>query len=125
MVVELNSFMGAKNIGAKARFLVDANRFGYKTPRSIAIDTNEYLVAIRPIKDKIDTLMQRLSIDNIVTISKEINTLFDQVTLSEEASEKIISLAMVIIILFVQVLILLFPLPDYYQLEKVLIKIMF
>ncbi len=91
MVVELNSFMGAKNIGAKARFLVDANRFGYKTPRSIAIDTNEYLVAIRPIKDKIDTLMQRLSIDNIVTISKEINTLFDQVTLSEEASEKIIS----------------------------------
>lgn len=84
MIVELNSFICPNDIGSKAKSLVDLNRYGYKTPKAIVIDTKEYDKIIKNIKDKIERLFEKLQFSNIEFISKQIKSLFENVSISEK-----------------------------------------
>lgn len=83
MIVELNGFICQGNIGSKARSLVDLNRYGYKVPTSIALDTNEYLEATKNIKDKINLLLNKVTFNNIEMISKQIKILLERIKIKE------------------------------------------
>lgn len=83
MVIELNSFICNNNIGNKAKSLVDLNRYGFKVPRSIALDTNEYKKILKDNKEKINFLLDKLNKDNIEIIVKQINNLMDKVHIED------------------------------------------
>lgn len=83
MIVELNGFICQGNIGSKARSLVDLNRYGYKVPTSIALDTNEYLEATKNIKEKINLLLNKVTFNNIEMISKQIKILLERIKIKE------------------------------------------
>lgn len=83
MIVELNGFICQGNIGSKARSLVDLNRYGYKVPTSIALDTNEYLHATKKVKEKINLLLNKVTFNNIEMISKQIKMLLEQIKINE------------------------------------------
>lgn len=83
MIVELNGFICQGNIGSKARSLVDLNRYGYKVPTSIALDTTEYLQVTKNVKDKINLLLTKVNFDNIEMISKQIKVLLDKIQINE------------------------------------------
>lgn len=83
MIVELNGFICQGNIGSKARSLVDLNRYGYKVPTSIALDTTEYLQVTKNVKDKINLLLTKVNFDNIEMISKQIKVLLDRIQINE------------------------------------------
>lgn len=84
MVVELNSFICPNDIGNKAKSLVDLNRYGYKTPKVVVINTKEYDKVIKDIKSKIELLINKLQYSNIEFISKQIKSLFDNISISEK-----------------------------------------
>ncbi len=83
MIVELNGFICQGNIGSKARSLVDLNRYGYKVPTSIALDTTEYLQVTKNIKNKINLLLKKVTFDNIDMISKQIKVLLESIKITE------------------------------------------
>lgn len=92
MIVELNGFVCHGNIGSKAKSLVDLHRNGFKVPTSIALDTKEYFNAIKNIKDKINSLLNRINFDNISIISKQIKMLFENVTIDDEVKNELLKL---------------------------------
>lgn len=90
MLIELNGFLCQGNIGNKAKSIIDLNRYGFKVPTSVALPSDIYNNAILEIKDKISMLIDRLSIDNIEVISKQIGMLFDKVVLPDDICLEII-----------------------------------
>ena len=89
MVVELNSFIGHKDIGSKAKSLVDLNRYGFNVPKSIALDTSEYLNTISSIKEDIIALFDELNFQNIDEISQEIRSLFYELSLDHKMLDEV------------------------------------
>ncbi len=92
MVVELNSFIGIKKVGTKGTSLIDLNRYGFKVPKSIALDTDEYKKIIKQINDSINVLIKKLTFDNIDEISDKIFKLFDQVIVDSKTLKQITNL---------------------------------
>ncbi len=89
MVVELNSLVGHKGIGNKAKSLVDLNRYGFNIPKSIALDTTEYLNAISSVQVYIERILVNLNFDNIEDISDQIKSLFIDISLSEKMLDEV------------------------------------
>ena len=83
MVVELNGFVCNNNIGSKAMSIIDLHRYGYKVPTSVALDTEEYFNTIGKNKEKIKLLLDRIQIDNIEIISKQISMLLSDIRLNQ------------------------------------------
>lgn len=83
MVVELNGYVVTSNIGNKAKSIIDLHRYGYKVPTSVAIDTKEYFNSIGKNKEKIKLLLDRIEMDNIEIISKQISMLLSDIRLSQ------------------------------------------
>lgn len=90
MIVELNGFICHGNIGSKARSIIDLNRYGFKVPTSIALDTNEFFNVTKSIKEKISLLLERMNFENIEIISKQIRGLFSTLKLSDETKLEIL-----------------------------------
>ena len=83
MVVELNGFVCNSNIGNKAMSIIDLHRYGYKVPTSVALDTKEYFNTIGKNKEKIKLLLDRVDIDNIEIMSKQIGILLNDIRLNQ------------------------------------------
>lgn len=90
MLIELNGFLCQGNIGNKAKSIVDLNRYGFKVPTSVALPSDIFNDVTLEIKDKINMLMDRLSIDNIEVISKQIGMLFDRIMLPDDVCLEIL-----------------------------------
>lgn len=89
MVVELNSFICNKNIGAKAKSMVDLYRYGYKVPRSLALDIEEFNNLLANVKYKIDAVIDDLNEDNIMESVASIEIFMDNLKLNKESLESL------------------------------------
>lgn len=89
MVVELNSFICNKNIGAKAKSMVDLYRYGYKVPRSLALDIDEFNNLLVNVKYKIDAVIDELNEDNIMESVASIEIFMDNLKLNKESLESL------------------------------------
>ena len=83
MIVELNSYISHDHVGNKAKSLVELNRYGYKVPKAIALDTTTFFQATKSIHDKINVLLEKLSLDNIDMIERQIDILFEEVSIDD------------------------------------------
>ena len=94
MVVKFSSNKNKNMVGNKAKFLMEMMSEGFNVPDGFVVDGDTYYDEIinNKLDGEIDIYLNKLNVDNISDISKEIMSLFDSFEFSNKVKKEINSL---------------------------------
>ena len=93
MIVEFKEKENNKNVGNKAKFLMEMKANGFNVPDGFVVDSNTYQEEIiyNKIDSEIENYLKKLNKDNVNDISNEISSLFDSFEFSNKVKDTILS----------------------------------
>ena len=93
MIVDFTEIDNNKNVGNKAKFLMEMKDNGFNVPDGFVVDSEIYQEQIiyNGIDEEINNNLKKLSKENVKEISDEITSLFDSFDFSKDVKESILS----------------------------------
>lgn len=93
MIVEFKDEKNLRNVGNKAKNLIEMKAHGFNVPDGFVVDSETYYneIVFNKIDEEIEKNLKKLTIENVEEISKEISSLFDGFEFSKKVKEEITS----------------------------------
>ena len=93
MIVEFKDKAYTKNVGNKAKNLIDMKANGFNVPDGFVIDSDTYQdeIVFNKIDIEINNLLKKITIENVGEISSDISSLFDDFNFSDKIKNTILS----------------------------------
>ena len=93
MIVEFKDKENTKNVGNKAKNLIEMKANGFNVPDGFVVDSETYYdeIVFNNIETDINKYLKMLTIENVEEISNEISSLFDDFEFSKKVRDEITS----------------------------------